>query len=138
MARKTYTTRAFKAVGRKSCFFGTKVESKYKGGGFTVTYSSCQRGKQEAASVTVELEGHGLIGEWIAMDIPPSTELAKNAAAGAFRQHFGIWNGEPHDYEGRMLGFCKCEHPDPHIARKRGSDPDPALAAVKRPRRKKA
>lgn len=121
MARKTFTTRGeFKPQGRRSTFFGQKAHSKFKGGGFTVTYESCQRNKREALCVTVTIEGHKP-ASWVSLDLVPSPETAKIAAAAAFRAHFGHGTGDPHDHEGRALAFCKCNSEKPAVERQRAS-----------------
>jgi len=137
MARKTFTARGMRAYGRLSTFHGVKAESKYKGGGFTVTFSTRQKCKKDATHVSVELEGHGVLAEWFSVDIVPSVENSKVSAEVGFRQHFGIWNGKPHEYAGRMVAFCKCEHEDPWTARKH-SGRAPALTNLKRSRKTKA
>lgn len=111
--RKTYTTRGMRSTGRKSLFFGEKAESRYYGGGFTVTYSIRQKSKRDVLHVSIELEGHDVIGSWITISSSPSIEAAQVAANAAFRTHFGIWNGDAHEHAGRVLEFCKCKHEQP-------------------------
>lgn len=111
--RKRFITRSLAATGRRSTILDQKVHTRYKGGGFEVSYRSLPAGRRqpERVEVTVEMEGHGTKSWITAAGIAPTPEMARIHAATMFRTHCKT-NHDPADLDAnetaRVVAGCDC------------------------------